>query len=156
MSPDPSDALLSPYAVGVVGVVVGLIPSFVMWSLSRNVKHEDESKAKLRTDHEALVADVLKLREESNKSISELQRLVTDARHSAELQHRDVTSAVAGLTAAVGELKGIIGGLGNTVEANRDKMSAFYKIELDKLEARVEAKLAALDTKFAALRHIKR
>jgi hypothetical protein len=140
-------AILSPYAVGVVGVVVGLIPAFVMWSLSRNVKHEDESKAKLRLDHDALAKDVLKLREESNKSISELQRLITDARHSSELQHRDVTSAVAGLTAAVGELKGIIGSLGATVEANRDKMSAFYKVELEKLEARMDAKLAALSRK---------
>ena len=144
MSDPVSETVLSPYAVGVVGVLIGLIPAVIQWSFGRNVKHEDEAKAKLRADHEALAEEVAELRSESNKSITELQKMVSDARHAAELQHRDVTAAVAGLTAAVGELKGIIGSLGATVEANRDKMSAFYKVELEKLEARVDAKLAAL------------
>ena len=125
--------------------IASLVISFVIWSLKRNVEHEDTAKKKAETKQELFdrelqklrdeaKADVQKLRDESKAEVSTLRTTLSDSAHKAEMTAHDARTQLANLAGAMGELKGALGGLREAYEEGRDKQAAFYRNELAKFE----------------------
>ena len=124
-------------SISIAGIVIG----FVVWSLKRNVQHEDAGKVALTARCEANE----KATTANEKAIAALRQELTEKLHASQLESRDASTKLSTLTGSIGELRGLVHQLGNTIELNRDKMSTFYRSELDKMVAQFDQKLEQLD-----------
>lgn len=97
--------------------LTGIIIAFITWSLKRNVDHEDRTKEKL----DGQVAELVKWRTEMGVNFKNLEN-------------------------AQAETRGALASMKETMETNREKMSAYYRDELGKMESRLELRLDAMQS----------
>lgn len=97
--------------------VVGLVIAFITWSLKRNVQHEDDAKTQMRAE----VTELVKWRTEMAVNFKNLEN-------------------------AQAETKGTLAEMKATMETNREKMSAYYRDELGKMESRLEVRLDVMQS----------
>lgn len=114
--------------------VAGIVTALVVWSLKRNVQHEDDGRKADREKMATLEKDLQAANARHEKDLQDLRTSISDVKHQNELDARDVAQKVSTLTSTVGELRGLIQNLSSNVENSREKMSAFYKAELEKTE----------------------
>ncbi len=113
---DPSAGLTLGTGIGIAGGTVSLatvIVGLIVWSLKRNVQHEDDTK----TDIKKRLTEVEKQQVELNVEV------------------RDLKKDVHEMTGTLGELK-------RATETNREKMSEFYRSELKSVEDRMSQRLS--------------
>lgn len=148
---DAETSLISLGSAGGGAVVLGLL----QWAFKRLMRHEDLSKdsldkrltfleaelPKLRLEH---VAGQREVRETFFREVAGLQQMVASARMQGEMDTRSVSDKVSSMSTSVGELKGVLHQLTSTVEQNRDKMSAYYRSEMERLEQRFVRQLEDL------------
>lgn len=114
--------------------VATIVVSFVVWSLKRNVQHEDDAKKNHGERIQKNEASITALEKKLDQSFAQLEKRVSDVQHQNELDARDTATKVSNLTSSIGTLQGLVSGLASSVETSRDKMSSFYKAELEKME----------------------
>lgn len=114
--------------------IATIVVSVVVWSLKRNVQHEDDSKKNTHERLEKTEARIAAVEKRLDQSFAQLEKRISDVAHQNELDARDTAQKVSNLTSSIGTLQGLVSGLSTSVETSRDKMSTFYKVELDKLE----------------------
>lgn len=131
--------------VGGTFTVSTLVVSFVTWLLTRVVKTEDTSKAALAEKCAAL---------EKRCNTFDIQLSEMKLRNEAGVN--DTSTKMSSLATSVGELKGLVTQLGNTIEQNRDKMSAFYRGELRELETKLSNEMKDLERMVLSTRASKR
>lgn len=121
MGPEMADAGMSVgMGIAISGgsvSLVGLVISLIVWSLKRNVQHEDDAKTQMSAE----VKELVKWRTEMGVTFENFK-----------------------LTQA--ETKGTLSQMKETMETSRREMSAYYRDELGKMETRLEARLDALQS----------
>ena len=137
---DAETSLISLGSAGGGAVVLGLL----QWAFKRLMRHEDLSKDSLDKRLTFLEAELPKLRETFFREVAGLQQMVVSARMQGEMDTRSVSDKVSSMSTSVGELKGVLHQLTSTVEQNRDKMSAYYRSEMERLEQRFVRQLEDL------------
>lgn len=125
----------SDFALKLFAYVVPSVSSIVMgifaWSISRNVRREDEDNK--RRDS---------MLDSHTKELTNVRQAMSDIAHKNELSARDVSMQVSSISASVGELKGAVTGLRVSFEDGREKQAAFYRTELAKLEQSLRQEMA--------------
>lgn len=105
-------------SVSIASIIIGII----VWSLKRNVQHEDDAK------------------KSAEARIVAIEKAVRD-RELAELEMRNI---VGGISTGLGEIKGLVSSLTTSFETSRDKQAAHYREELAKLEHQFRSDLTRL------------
>jgi chromosome segregation ATPase len=115
---DPASGLSLGTGIGIAGGTVSVsatIIAFIVWSLKRNVQHEDDAKTELKVR----LSDVEKKQVELNVEARDLKK-------------------------DVHELKGTLDELKHATETNRERMSDFYRSELKSVEDRMTQRLSEM------------
>ena len=125
-----------------MGIAVGggsisfasLAIGFFIWSLKRNVQNEDNAKAASDRKQETFDKSLSTSKEQHDKEMHALRSDMMNALHKYELDSRDSRTTLAGLAAALGELKGALSSLREAYDEGREKQAQFYRAELMKTE----------------------
>lgn len=126
-------------ALTVVGLgaptIVGLIIAVFKWSLSRNVKHDDDWRDKQDT-WRSKVDDQLKElpSAEWRRSVDEELRRQKDASTNQSMEFAKMRGEVQNAVTGIGGLQASLSQLMRAVEESRDKQAQFYREELQKAE----------------------
>lgn len=112
-------------SVSIASIIIGVI----VWSLKRNVQHEDDAKRANELRHA-----------ENDKRMDAIEEAVRK-RELAELEMRNM---VSGISTGLGEIKGLVSSLTTSFETSRDKQAAHYREELAKLEHQFRSDLTRL------------
>lgn len=124
---DPTLQTILLVAPSLASIVMGIFT----WSISRNVKREDDDNKK----RDATL-------EEHSKELVQVRADLTAMAHKNELSAHDLRTQVGAISAGVGELKGSLLGLRASFEEGREKQASFYRAELGKLETSMRQELA--------------
>lgn len=114
---------------------------FFVWSLKRNVQHEDNAKVTIDKRQEAFDKALSTSKETHEREIHALRSDMMTALHKYELDSRDSRTTLATLAAALGELKGALSSLREAYDEGREKQAAFYRAELLKTEQTMRQEL---------------
>lgn len=107
-------------SVSLASIVIGLI----IWSLKRNVSHEDAWK-------QATAA-----------KLERIEKEFAEFKQATALREQDTVTKIGHLATNVGQLQGLIQQLNTALDNGRDKQAQFYREGLAKLEHDLRQELA--------------
>ncbi len=100
--------------------LAAIVHGIIKWSLARNISHEDGAKAAFES------------------RIKALESITADQ----AIKLSESIGGVSRMTETLGEIRGTLRELRSQWEETRDKQSAFYRSELEKLETAIRQELS--------------